>query len=47
MSNDLNEITRVIIAGGIGVHHELGPGMLESAYETCMTVELLRRGLKI
>ena len=27
------------------VHHELGPGMLESAYEACLAFELLDRGL--
>jgi GxxExxY protein len=47
MSDDLNEITRVRIAGAIEVHHELGPGLLEPAYEACLTFELLSRGLKI
>ena len=47
MPQDLNEITRVIIAGAIDVHHELGPGLLEQAYEACLTFELLNRGLKI
>jgi GxxExxY protein len=47
MSDHLNEITRVTIAGAIEVHHELGPGLLEHAYEACLTFELLSRGLKI
>lgn len=29
------ELTREIIAGAIDVHRELGPGLLESAYEAC------------
>ena len=37
----------MIIAGAIDVHHELGPGLLEHAYEACLTFELLSRGLKI
>jgi GxxExxY protein len=47
MSDHLNEITRITIAGAIEVHHELGPGLLEHAYEACLTFELLNRGLKI
>jgi len=47
MSSGLNEITRVVIAGAIDMHHELGPGLLEHAYEACLMFELLNRGLKI
>jgi GxxExxY protein len=36
----LNNITERIIAGAIRVHTELGPGMLESAYEACLAFEL-------
>jgi len=31
----LNEITSIIIGAAIRVHKELGPGLLESAYEVC------------
>jgi GxxExxY protein len=41
----LNGLTEQIISAAIAVHHELGPGMLESAYEACLTSELLDRGL--
>ena len=47
MSDHLNEITRITIASAIEVHHELGPGLLEHAYEACLTFELLNRGLRI
>ncbi len=47
VSNPLNILTEVIIGAAIEVHRELGPGMLESAYEACLTFELLRRDLKI
>jgi GxxExxY protein len=29
------------------VHKELGPGLLESVYEVCLTDELKRQGLKV
>lgn len=41
----LNTLTQTIISCAIAVHHELGPGMLESAYEACLAFELLDRGL--
>jgi GxxExxY protein len=34
-----------IIAAAIQVHRELGPGLLESAYEACMAYELESRGV--
>ena len=40
-----NEITERIIGCGIKVHIELGPGLLESAYESCLYFELLHGGL--
>lgn len=45
MKEELNALTRAVIGAAIAVHHELGPGMLESAYEACLTYELLNRGL--
>jgi GxxExxY protein len=36
----LNAITERIIGAAIEVHHELGPSMLESAYEACLAYEL-------
>jgi len=41
----LNALTEAIIGAAIQVHHELGPGMLESAYDACLSYELLQRGL--
>ena len=37
----LNNISRRIIGAAITVHHELGHGMLESAYEACLAYEFL------
>jgi GxxExxY protein len=40
-----NVITETIIGAAIDVHRELGPGLLESAYESCLAHELGLRGL--
>ncbi|HEC34515.1 MAG TPA: GxxExxY protein [Chloroflexi bacterium] len=40
---NLNRITESIIAAAIEVHRALGPGLLESAYEACLTVSVYRR----
>ena len=42
----LDQITDNIIGAAIDVHRELGPGLLESAYEACLAYELVERGLK-
>jgi len=43
----LDLITRRIIGAAIEVHKALGPGLLESAYETCLAFELRERGFKV
>ena len=42
-----NEIGDAIIAPAMKVHTALGPGLLESAYETCLFYELERQGLPV
>ncbi len=44
---DLNDITGEIVDAAIKVHKALGPGLLESAYKTCLAYELRKRGLKV
>jgi GxxExxY protein len=38
-------LTDRIIAAAIEVHRQLGPGLLESAYESCLARELVDAGL--
>ena len=40
-------VTEEIIGAAIRVHDQLGPGLLESAYEACLSHELVKRGLAI
>jgi len=42
-----NEITHEIIRAAMEVHKRLGPGLLESAYEECLSHELRLRNLKV
>jgi len=42
---DLNELTGKVIGACIEIHRELGPGLLESAYEECLAYELSKAGL--
>jgi GxxExxY protein len=41
----LNELSGRVIGAALRVHEELGPGMLESAYEACLMFELLDQGM--
>lgn len=40
-------MTKEVIGAAIDVHRELGPGLLESAYQACLEYELLRKGIKV
>lgn len=44
MKEELDKITSAVIAAAIAVHRELGPGLLESTYETCLAYELVEDG---
>ncbi|MHB1423248.1 MAG: GxxExxY protein [Gemmataceae bacterium] len=47
MNEELNKLTEGIIGAAIAVHRELGPGLLESAYEACLEFELIERGYRV
>jgi GxxExxY protein len=44
---DLNQLSSSIIQCAIKVHQELGPGLLESVYQTCMVIEFQKMGTKV
>jgi GxxExxY protein len=44
---ETNQLTEKIIGCAIEVHKRLGPGLLESAYEECLSYELKSVGLKV
>jgi len=43
---ELNEITEKIIGCCIEVHKQLGPGLLESIYESALCIELNRKSME-
>jgi GxxExxY protein len=45
-SQKINRITEKIIGCAIEVHRNLGPGLLESAYEKCLCYELTQAGFE-
>jgi GxxExxY protein len=42
-----DQLTRGIIGAAIAVHRHLGPGLLESAYETCLAHEIGKLGMLV
>src|SRR5216684_281006 len=40
-----NEIARIVVDAAFTVHTKLGPGLLESVYETALAHELAKRGM--
>ncbi len=42
-----NEIGTIIVSTAIAIHRELGPGLLESVYETVLSHELKSSGLGV
>jgi GxxExxY protein len=42
-----NEIGTTILDAAFAFHKELGPGLLESTYEICLSYESIQRGLLI
>jgi len=45
--DSINAITEKIIGCAIEVHRHLGPGLLESAYERCLSYEIRLCGLHV
>jgi GxxExxY protein len=45
MNLEINQLTELVIGAAIEVHRELGPGLLESAYQRALAHELRLRGV--
>jgi GxxExxY protein len=46
-TSEMERIAREIVDAAFKVHSALGPGLLESVYETCLEYELVKRGLHV
>jgi GxxExxY protein len=44
---DENELAKKVYFAALKVHQNLGPGLLESAYEECLFYELQKIGLRV
>lgn len=44
---DIEKVANIVVGSALLVHRTLGPGLLESAYQSCLTHELRFRGLDV
>ncbi len=44
---ELDEIAKRVVDAAFKVHFNLGPGLLENAYEACLVYEIGAKGLKV
>ena len=43
---DLDDLAKLVVDAAFKVHKALGAGLLESAYQTCLEIELQMRGVR-
>jgi len=43
---EFDELSKKVIGCALEVHKKLGPGLLESAYERCLSFELISAGIR-
>ncbi len=46
-SRDIEEVARLAVDCGFKLHRDLGPGLLESVYETVLERSLIRLGFSV
>ena len=46
-TNQIDRIAKEVVDAAFKVHSNLGPGLLESAYEACLAHELTKRGYHV
>ncbi len=44
---EVRSLTKTIVDAGLQVHRTLGPGLLETVYEQCLTYELKLRSIEV
>ena len=44
---EIDRVSAEVVDAAIQIHRELGPGLLESVYETVLAASLVRSGLKV
>lgn len=44
---EVNQVSGAVVDSAMKVHSALGPGLLESAYATCLLRELRKRGFHV
>ena len=47
LPTETEQLAKITVDSAYKVHATLGPGLLESVYETCLTHELRKRGIAI
>jgi len=45
--DEIEQLARVTVNAAFTVHRTLGPGLLESAYQQCLAIELAHHGLPV
>lgn len=45
--SDVERVAAIVVDAAFKIHRALGPGLLESVYETCLVHELRMRGLTV
>ena len=43
----VNKVSAAVVSSAMKVHSVLGPGLLESAYDACLSRELRKRGFHV
>ena len=47
MGREIDEVSGIVVDAAFKLHTELGPGLLESVYQTVLSRDLTRRGLHV
>ena len=47
MVTELNRLTGIVVDSAYRIHSKIGPGLLESVYETILARDLVARGLQV